>query len=456
MHLRGSAARGRSPQRQYRKIVKEILGRGRSGIHHKRYRGIPAACPARVDPVMRLRGNILLLVCACACSGKQLSPDEAKAIDAYYARIVDVEARFMSCGGVAPEFAASWVERCAWSVGFDPQAAAAEAKAEIAAGHTRFDPARAASCLDGLQLDPATCWGENAPFVQGRWPQEPLSMVLEPPPIFGGAQKPLPADCEAVFSGLVPDGAQCDDWRDCSSHICAPEQGSPRPVCRPAAREGEQCGGGCSAGLSCAGYQTCSPVHHAGDSCANEFDCELGLACVNGSCMNGDVGQPCDSYPIVDCKSALLCDRAALPSNCQLPPVQYNCAQTALDPACVGNQICMGPADHGTCGIPQDVGGPCLVGLPGLAAGCYAGLICDPAKAKCAFPPKAGRPCVDGICDAFTAFCTNGSCKAQLGAGEHCDDQRDMCQAPTVCFGGVCQINPIDPGFAPPRPCALR
>jgi len=404
---------------------------------------------------MRLLASILLLVCACSCSGK-LSQEEARAVDSYYARIADVKARYLSCQGIAPAFAASWVARCAWYVGFNPQSAAANAKAEIDAGHTRFDPVRAIRCLDALQIDPATCWGESAPFVRGNWPVEPMSMLLQPPPTFSYAQKPIPGDCEAVFSGLVPYGAQCDDWRDCSSHICAPDQTSRRTVCYPGAREGEQCGYGCAAGLSCAGYRFCSPVHHAGDSCANEFDCELGLACVNGSCTEGDVGQPCDSYPLVDCKSGLLCDRTSLPYTCQLPPPQHNCAQTTLFPPCVGNQICFGPPDHGTCGIPQDVGGPCLVGLPGRAAGCFAGLTCDGATAKCALPPKTGQPCVDGVCDPFTAFCSNGICKAQVAAGQRCDYKVDVCQAPTDCFDGVCKINPIDPGFSPPRPCFLR
>jgi hypothetical protein len=379
----------------------------------------------------------------------------------------DVEARHLSCAaGIAPEFAASYVARCFVLGGSDPQSEAAKAKAEIEAGHTRFDPARAARCLDALQIDPATCWGESAPFVHGYWPVDPMGMLFTPPSVLSGVRKPIPDDCAAVFSGLVPDGAQCDDWRDCSSRFCELDgTGRNRTICYPATREGEQCAmNRCAASLFCAASNLCSPVRHEGDSCTAADhcsstltcdDCEFSLGCVNDRCTKADVGQPCGEL-LPDCKSGLLCDMASIPGTCHPPPPQHNCAQTTLDPPCVGNQICFGPPDHGTCDIPQDVGGPCLVGLPGRAAGCFAGLICDPATAKCALPPKTGQPCVDGVCDPFTAFCSNGTCKAQLAAGQRCDFKVDVCEAPTQCLDGVCQKNSIDPGFSPPPPCFLR
>ena len=131
------------------------------------------------------------------------------------------------------------------------------------------------------------------------------------------------AECEAVFTGTLPEGATCDGDSVCAAPtggvaVCTYSSDGDLGTCRPLARaaQGEACaasgqdgdwyevmdtasGGICfrEDGLFCENFDTCQPLRAVGDACSYYDDCVDGAVCDSSSdtCVAiSAVGGPCD------------------------------------------------------------------------------------------------------------------------------------------------------------------
>jgi hypothetical protein len=379
--------------------------------------------------------------------------------------------------GIAPEYASVLAE--AFQQEF-PDLLLAPSKRErlksaVGSGRAKYDGRKAKACLDQSPFrSPVNCWGASASVD--------LKLLRR------AIDRPGPSDCTLIFTGTVADRGACDLDAECANQRCmrdtcpgkCAQTIPPGGPCRPhdfCPTDGFYFCGVCPAGTRCtpggATLPTCQPPglpRIAGASCFYDDQCQGGLFCVAGqcstllcpgaSCNAADDRCGIDLYcnPTDPLKSTLgtcaarldpgaACAEGAFQVTCALP-FQFP-SLAVLD--CKGNQLCAGGlrdslghlVTRGQCAVPQGVGGPCVRPATGApdpgSTGCYLGLVCDPATSKCARPPSAGQPCVDGLCDWGTAFCNScgGTCQAKKADGAACQVS-DECQASSACILGSC------------------
>ena len=411
-----------------------------------------------------------IAVCAvtlCACGSGGISIDE------YLDQKATADTNALVCElGVAPEY-----------VGFLPEAFQQEFEREqlrraVASGRAKYDGRKAKVCLDQSPFrNPANCWGPSAP----------LDLRVRLRAISHGGR---PSECAQVFTGSVADGGACYLDADCANEKCLRDTCPgrcahtvpPGAPCRaydfcPPPNTGFTVCDVCPAGTRCTPngvtLPTCQPPglpKSTGAACFYDDECQSGLLCLAGHCSTGLAsGGSCgptddncglDLYcnPTDPSQSTLgtcaarldagaTCDDGGFQINCALPIRFYGLASLS----CKGNQMCAGVVRdskgqviaQGHCAAPQGVGAPCArpaTGSPDPGTmGCSFGLVCDPATSKCARPPPAGQPCVDGICDWGTAYCNacGGTCQSKKADGQPCQVP-DECQPSSLCDFGTC------------------
>lgn len=304
-----------------------------------------------------------------------------------------------------------------------------------------------------------------------------------------------PAACTDVFSGVLADGAVCDQNKYCKSRYCKREAAKDCGVCAIAAKAGEKCdanGEGCQtnhacidgtcvahgtvvAGGKCNSDKNCLPDHDcdwnanpsvckargAKDAvCKNNQDCAKGLVCqmatfggkegkcgaptaANQACtrIGGQDAEPCAAGS--SCCVPTTWDGKTLPDAKCLPLLK-------LGEACTSHMQCGldGECKDGKCALlPSKVGDACAAAVvPGTEKRCAFGLQCG-AGDKCAALSKAGEACKGkSQCEKGLDCNDDGKCYVQSGAGGACNSQKgeycangaqcdsdNKCVAPAVC-----------------------
>ena len=386
-------------------------------------------------------------------------------VDEYFARLNQLGMEVYLCElGVAPEYA----QELAKAFGLDGTTSLATVKTLIAAGITRYDPQRAALCVDEIALNPASCWGPGISEFSVRrlfGTLLPNLLALGTPPARDEATAP---DCSLIFTGTIANGGQCYEPLDCASNLCV---GSACPgTCEEPAALGEVCGNDagryCGRGLFCSGDSMpggvgiCEKLGEVGSNCnplLGQFECTPGLFCDDTShCAKPrPIGQSCGAGCVDDawCLHPQGQDTTCVArSDTGGPCTEFS--PVGNSEQCKGNQICIGynPNSNtpGHCGVPQDVGGPCTLAsklaiLDGHPTGCYSDLLCDKTTLKCVLPPKAGEACscdlagpgepcpIADACDIDSGYCQDGICQALVADGEVCRSTL-QCHTGSNCF----------------------
>jgi hypothetical protein len=367
---------------------------------------------------MKLCAALLCLLLSCGGS-------DSLALDAFVQQQAAALGKVSTClEGQAPEYVPA------------RGASDADLKKAIAAGRVKYDAVLAKSCADALAAPFAVCWGADAPQ---RGPA------------------PSPAACLQVFTGTVADGAACYLGAECASGECTLAKGACPGACAKTLASGADCSGAgvCARGLICGQDSgTCQSPGAAGAACVDSGECVTGLRCSQGHCAlpltSGAACAPPNGGED-PCGDGLYCPGNSCQSRvdtgvaCTTPATPLSLASRQ----CKGNQMCVGATrdakgnllTSGHCGAPQDVGFACVRPANGLSSplsvGCYIGLVCDPATSRCALAPRAGSPCIDGLCDPLTAYCSNSNCLAQVNDGAACSS-RGQCHQGSDCVGSVC------------------
>ncbi len=304
-----------------------------------------------------------------------------------------------------------------------------------------------------------------------------------------------PAACTDVFSGVLADGAVCEQNKYCKSKYCKREAGKECGVCALAAKAGEKCdanGEGCmsnhacidgtciangtvAAGAQCNSDKNCLPDHDcnwnvnpsvckargAKDAvCKNNQDCVKGLVCVmatfganegkcgtaaaaNQSCnkIGGQESESCATGS--SCCVPTTWDGKSMPEAKCLPLLK-------LGEACTSHMQCGldGECKDGKCALlPAKVGDACAAAvIPGTQKRCAFGLQCGTGD-KCAALSKVGEACKSkSQCEKGLDCNDAEKCYTQSGPGGACDDQKGeycadglqcgadgKCVAPAVC-----------------------
>jgi hypothetical protein len=268
----------------------------------------------------------------------------------------------------------------------------AKMTAAVDAGDTQYDGEQAARCLDVMET--LTC--------------EAFHSMTTPP------------ECEAVFVGLLEDGASCHVDTDCA-------------------------GGWCDTRDSCPGV--CATAVAEGDSCANGEKCEEGLICLDGQC-SADVGplqqgDECMGDEPRNCAYGLYCDFTA--ESCQpWKSVDESCE---WDAQCGPDAMC---AD-GTCTtvVLLDEQGADCDQEAGRMCDFFSGLVCTldfntESWQTCEPAAQQGDTCVntdsglfipcdplaDLYCDFIAVDATN-VCQPKKEGGAECADGQE-------CLSGFC------------------
>jgi hypothetical protein len=285
----------------------------------------------------------------------------------------------------------------------------------IAAGKSRFDPAQAHACLDGLHAR--------------------------------GCERTLPAvdqACERAVTGTVASGGSCNWLYECSAGRCDPQgPGACPATCGAVSGEGAPCGAApCDlrAGLRCID-NVCSRLHTADQKCSSTSDCAIGLFCDNFSskCAVRTFEQAsCAS--IEECATGLFCDASAQGGLCRRKiPQGQSCTATSLESirdACADGSVCRGfsfsktSVTPGTCAATGELGASCVA--TAQITGCAEGLVCS--GATCADKPVTG-PCAQADdCKDGVAYCDGSQCHPLKADGV-------ACAASSECASSFC-----DPG----------
>ena len=193
------------------------------------------------------------------------------------------------------------------------------------------------------------------------------------------------AQCRPLsgVGGVCAQSIDCISGLVCSSGYCAsPTAGVVASV---------PCGSdtNCAAPNYCiVGY--CRPLSYAGGVCAVNQDCQAGLVCSNGSCVQSTYGTPCTAD--ADC---------AAPNYCIV----------------------------GYCRPLSSAGGKC-----GKNNDCLAGMVCS--NGICV-QSQTGTPCTADADCVYPDYCIVGYCRPLQGAGGICSINSD-CQSGLVCVNGTC------------------
>ena len=292
------------------------------------------------------------------------------------------------------------------------------------------------------------------------------------------------ASCQATFTGTLDDGATCPVDEACKSGFC--DRGSDGKStcdgkCAPRGKDGASCynGAGCADGLRCSSGKCAKPVTAgsvaAGSACEESKECSNGLVCASDNtgkvCTKPKAaGEACKDFEAVPCAEGLTCSEGKCAAGkkagetCTPPPFPFlpsNCAagltcsgdkgaEKCLSPvplggACASDAVCYGldtTCTGGKC-TAVDIGGVGSGCVPkskhkmGMAFGCTADVVCDPATSTCAAAPAVGAGCVEGECGKALRCAADDKCAALAKSGEDCDTDGD-CSAGLTCSMGKC------------------
>jgi hypothetical protein len=271
----------------------------------------------------------------------------------------------------------------------------------IAAGKSRFDPAQAQFCLDGL-----TARGcERTP------PEVDLA-------------------CERAVTGTVAAGASCNWLFECTAGRCEPSGPGVCPAtCGTAGGEGAPCSAApCDlrAGLRCLD-NVCSKLHAVDQKCSSTSDCAVALFCdgFTGKCAVRTFEQAsCGATE--ECAPGLFCDLSPQGGLCRkkIPQGQSCTAASAesIGGACVDGGVCKGfsfskaSVTPGTCTAMGELGASCVASAQ--VTGCAGGLACS--GGSCADKPVTGHCAQADGCKDGVAYCDGSQCHPLKTAGVAC------------------------------------
>ncbi|RME20571.1 MAG: hypothetical protein D6806_16125 [Deltaproteobacteria bacterium] len=242
--------------------------------------------------------------------------------------------------------------------------------------------------------------------------------------------------------------------------------------CVPLAGEGESCEQvSCKRGLVCAGEtgsMTCRQPVAAGGDCLNMDECQAGLICSQGKCIEpGGSGESCYvgsemTLALFACKPGLYCDADIVhqqtTGTCK--PQKAAGQQCIMFYECVSGLVCKGvkldrmtgQVTPGQCATPQQEGQPCdtELGFPE----CDWDLYCDEDSGTCKPVPGLGDACVyDGNpeCVGDDLYCDSlqqgveGTCRQKKEAGSNCTSGEECLSG--YCDQGTCrETDCIPPG----------
>lgn len=352
----------------------------------------------------------------------------------------------------------------------------------VTAGAT-VDAAAAAACVDALAAGTPACAAPSgtvvfavcAPFVV-----QPVAIgaACTAPYCAGGdgvcvggtcqMRGASGATCEDMFScatGLVCDGGTCAALgaagATCTGDVtCTPPLRCLGGTCGTLRAAGETCsatsecaiglrcegtcvapGASCSGsdscgnGSACGGLRSCTARLGAGETCAEDRDCEASLYC-DGTCIaRPSDGETCARGTV--CAAGLGCDTDG--GTCRpLPTDGAACAFGEMGPICATGFACV---DGSTCG-PLPTEGQMCAGVE-----CAAGLGCDftPEGSFCIVPRTEGGSCEsDRSCAAAFHCGPSGTCEVDLAAGAPCsvgNECAGIC-APDASGGLACRDAP--------------
>src|SRR5438309_1669007 len=99
----------------------------------------------------RVRALLLVVIAAC-------SRGAPPSLDEYFEAVQSFDRAQRICQGIAPAYAT--VKAANSFVRY--QDFLQSVRRAVSAGRVKFDPLSARSCLEGLALDPKTCWGPQS------------------------------------------------------------------------------------------------------------------------------------------------------------------------------------------------------------------------------------------------------------------------------------------------------
>jgi hypothetical protein len=264
-------------------------------------------------------------------------------------------------------------------------------------GRIRYDAALADQCFRELEED--LCGGGG---------------------IFGTGSSET---CDAVVTGLVPEGGNCADDQECADNrdcagqgdgemcygTCQPNCGENNCTtdefcadgeCQPRLSEGANCNfDECQAGLYCGPDRVCTAPGSVGEGgeCNGGRDCADGLSCTDGTCSTitrRNQGETCSFGEQVTemCQAGFVCTNLRVEEQALV----------------------------GTCGLPRQMGEACNLDFE-----CAAGLACDSTspleEGTCVTAAATGEMCQDDL-DCLSFNCSDGTCTE--------DEEEPICMVP--------------------------
>jgi hypothetical protein len=234
-------------------------------------------------------------------------------------------------------------------------------------------------------------------------------------------------------------------------------------------------GESCFAAVQCVSLQcqfgtgTCgkcaSTIPQGGDCTVAGAICDLGLRCMNGSCMPIELpSAPAMPAPVVtakqtgetcaasnECVSGDFCGFDAPQNMAHCMPAVPLGQACLLGPSCTAGAFC--DASSMTCRALPTAGQPCG-DAGGMQHVCAPMLVCDMSTGgvgTCVARPRIGEacpatqvPCADAaaVCTCPTPGCSAKQCLRLVAPGEACTNPTVACHPGSPCQAGVCM--PID------------
>jgi hypothetical protein len=204
----------------------------------------------------------------------------------------------------------------------------------------------------------------------------------------------------AQIREVVPAGAACGGTTSCTTRTyCRGGSVIACGVCEPQREAGAHCGDdpGTCLGFCDVESGLCAPPRELGEACPFSDQCGPGLECVEGTCLNPQLGYLCNSV----CRDDSLC-------------IDGRCAATKQE-----GDACSSVVE---CAIPF----VCSQGRCQLPTQCGTG--------------QLGDPCVDWSCESPLA-CQDGVCikLRPRRLGQSCDLLRDACEEGAACLDSLCK-----------------
>ncbi|TNE49400.1 MAG: hypothetical protein EP343_12035 [Deltaproteobacteria bacterium] len=226
-----------------------------------------------------------------------------------------------------------------------------------------------------------------------------------------------PAHCQEglaclneVCSKPLDGGKACDNVRQCKAGFaCSLSQ----KLCVPTKKPGESCEFALHCGpdhvcLGLAATTVCQKGKSEGETCAQHFECAVGLQCVQQKCAQlPKEGETCASQ---GCNVGLTCDRTN--NTCVKLPTQGQACLSAK-PKCAADLVCI----QGSCQPPGQNGAAC-----GDDEECEPGRLGCGSGGKCEPLPTLGQPCFRDVLCERSVVCDLQSkrCVERKKEGELC------------------------------------